>query len=62
MSEQESKLTEYAYAIKQCKQAEEAIDFLRQILGTYECERNATVNFLEGYRSAMKRIINQAEL
>jgi hypothetical protein len=62
VSEVASKLTEYAYAIEQTKRTEEALNFLRQILGTYECERNGTVKFLEGYASAMKRIIYQSEL
>ncbi len=62
MSEQASKLTEYAYATEQCQRAEDVLTFLRQVLGTYECERNKTVNFLEGYISAMKRIIYQSEL
>lgn len=57
-----SKLTEYAFSVEQCKRAEEVLAFLRQVLGTYECERNKTVNFLEGYIAGMKRIIYQSEL
>jgi hypothetical protein len=62
MSDKVSKLSEYAYASEQEQEAMRVLTFLRNMMGTYEFERNLTVKFIEGYLIAMKKIINQAEL
>lgn len=56
------KLSEYAFAAEECEKTKEVLNFLRNTLGTCECENNKTFNFLEGYAAAMKRIVRQAEL
>lgn len=57
-----SKLTELAFAKEQAKKADETLQFLRQLLGTYVYERDETVNKVTGYLIAMNKIIQQAEL
>lgn len=59
--DQPMKLTEYAYANEQSRAVEKCLHILRNIMGIYEYEQNLTVKFLEGYVSAMKAIVRQAE-
>jgi hypothetical protein len=55
------KLTEVAFAMEQAKKADEVLQFLRQLLGTYLYERDGTVNKVTGYVIAMNEIIQQAD-
>lgn len=60
--DQASKLTAYAYAVEQERKCEDVLSFLRNLLGTYEFDRNTTVSFIVGYAAAMKAIVRQREL
>lgn len=62
MSDTAVKLTEVAFAKEQAKKADEVLQFLRQLLGSYLYERDETVNKVTGYVIAMNKIIQQAEL
>ena len=60
--EQAHKLTEAALAHEEVRKAEDALNLLRTILGTFRYEKDTTVALLEGYVLAMKRITHQADL
>jgi len=57
-----AKLTEIAYAREEGNRAQDTIDNLRKVLGTYRFEKDPTCNFFEGYRAAMTVIYNHGDL
>ena len=57
-----SKLSEAALAYEESTEMERTLEHLRHVLGSHEYEHNALVKYLEGYFSAMRRIVRQADL